>query len=103
MKGAHARESLVLQGVTEDYEQQLWEELNKLLADAIPAETSGDDAVNAMVALVNGADTEIAELYAQVRTIAWEQCEGYLWERLREDNPIAAVKRRLSIHLRPAR
>jgi hypothetical protein len=85
-----------LQGVTEDYERQLWEELNKLLADAIPAEASGDDAVDAMVALVNGADAEIAELYAQVRSIVWEQGEGYLWERLREDNPIAAVKRRLS-------
>lgn len=91
-----------LQGVTEEYEQQLWEELNKLLADAIPAEKSGEDAVNAMVALVNGADTEIAELYAQVRTIAWEQGEGYLWERLREDNPIAAVKRRLSGRLHSA-
>jgi hypothetical protein len=86
----------VLQGVTEEYERQLWEELNKLLADAIPAEASGDDAVDAMVALVIGADTEIAELYAQVRTIAWEQGEGYLWEKLRDDNPIATVKRRLS-------
>jgi hypothetical protein len=91
-----------LQGVTEDYERQLWEELNKLLADAIPADASGDDALNAMVALVNGADTEIRELYSQVRTIAWEQGEGYLWERLREDNPIAVVKRRLSGRLNPS-
>lgn len=74
-----------------------------LLADAIPADASGDDAVNAMVALVNSADTEISHLYDQVRTMAWEQGEGYLHERLREDNPIAEVKRRLSGRLRPSR
>lgn len=38
---------------------------------------------------------EIAVLYDQVRTVAWEGGEGYLRERLEEDNPIAAVKRRL--------
>lgn len=75
--------SASLQGVTEEYERQLWDELNKLLADEIPAEISGDEAIDATVALVNGASTENPRLYDQIRLMAWEEGEGYLHERLR--------------------
>ena len=83
-------------GLTEEYERQLWEELNLLLADVVPEGASEQDAERMFLLAVTGHDAEIADLYWQVRQLARDGGEGYLRERLEEDNPISAVGQRLA-------
>ena len=79
---------------TEVHERQLWEELNSLLADAVPDGASEAQAEDAILLAVMGHDAEIHELYEQVKRLARDEA-GYLRERLEEDNPISRVRRRL--------
>jgi surfactin synthase thioesterase subunit len=83
-----------MRAVTEEYERQLWEELNSLLADAIPEDASEADALRAIRVAVMGADLEIADLYERVWTMALE-CAPYLRGKLSEDNPVSAIRGRL--------
>lgn len=87
-------------GATEPYEQQLWEELNALLADAIPEGATREDAERMILLAVMGHDTEIHDLYQQVRMLARTQ-SGYLRERMAEDNPVSAVRQRLRFPVEP--
>lgn len=80
--------------VTRDYEQQLWEELNALLVDVVPAGATEARAEDAILLACMGHDLEIHNLYDQVKRLARERA-GYLRERLEEDNPVARVRRRL--------
>jgi hypothetical protein len=80
--------------LTEPYERQLWDELNSLLADAVPDGASESQAEDAILLAVMGHDSEIHELYEQVKRLARDRA-GYLRERLEEDNPVARVRRRL--------
>jgi hypothetical protein len=80
--------------VTEAYEQRLWEELNDLLADKVPEGATQRQADDAILFAVLGRDDQAGELYRQVRALAKRQA-GYLRERMEEDNPVAAVHRRL--------
>jgi hypothetical protein len=79
-----------MRAVTEDYEQQLWEELNSLLADAVPENASEDDAERAIMLAIMGHDTEIHNLHQTVR-----RRSGYLRGKLEEDNPVSRARRRL--------
>jgi hypothetical protein len=74
--------------VTEDYERQLWEELNSLLADAVPGNASEDEAERAiMLALMgNRSYPDVYDLHQTVLRLARER-SGYLHEKLEEDNP----------------
>jgi hypothetical protein len=85
-------------GVTEAYERRLWDELNSLLADAIPEGASEEDARRAVLLAVMGQDAEIHDLYEQVRRLARRQA-GYLRERLEDDNPVSAARQRLRFPL----
>jgi hypothetical protein len=78
----------------EDYERQLWKELNALLADAIPQEAKGDDAERAIMLALMGHDSEAHALHEQVRRLA-EDGDGYLREKLAEDNPVSRARRRI--------
>jgi hypothetical protein len=82
--------------VTEDHERQLWEELNSLLADAVPDGAGEVDAedLDAILFAVMGRNSELHALYERVRRLARDNA-GYLRERLEEDNPIARVRRRV--------
>jgi len=80
--------------VTEEYERRLWDELNTLLAEAVPAEASEAQAEDVILLAVMGHDAEIHDLYEQVRKLARDKA-GYLRDRLREDNPLSRVRRRL--------
>lgn len=80
--------------VTEDDEQQLWRELNLLLADVVPPGASEDEAERAVMLAIMGHDTAIHGLHEQVRRLARDQ-PGYLRERLEEDNRVSAARRRL--------
>jgi hypothetical protein len=83
-----------VRGVNEDYERQFWEELNSLLAEVVPSEGTEAEAEDAILVSVMGGDSEIANLYKQVRMLAWSSA-GYLRERMEDDNPVSAVRRRL--------
>jgi hypothetical protein len=87
-----------MKGVTEAYERQLWEELNGLLAEAIPEGVSREDAQRVVLLAVMGHDREIQDLYERVRRLARTEA-GYLRERMQEDNPVAAVRQRLRFSL----
>jgi hypothetical protein len=80
--------------VTEPYERRLWDELNSLLADAVPEGKSETEAENIILLALMGHDPEIHELYEQVKRLARDK-PGYLRERLEEDNPITRARRRL--------
>ena len=56
-----------MRAVTERYEQRLWDELNLLLADVIPAEAKGEEAEDAIMAALAGGDSEIATLYRKIK------------------------------------
>ena len=82
--------------VSEEHERQLWDELNSLLADAMPegaSEAEGED-LDAIVFAVMGHDSEIHALYERARKLARDNA-AYLRERFEEDNPIARARRRL--------
>lgn len=81
--------------VTEDYERQLWKELNLLLADAVPDDASGDEAERLIMLAIMGHDTEIHQLHETVRRLARERPAGYLRGKLDEDNPVSRARRRL--------
>lgn len=81
--------------ITEGYERQLWEELNSLLADAVPEGASGDDAERAIMLALMGHDSEVYALHQTVRRLARDGGYGYLRERLEEDNPVSRARRRL--------
>lgn len=83
-----------MRSITEGYERQLWEELNSLLADAVPDGASGDDAERAVMLAIMGHDSEIHALHQTIRQIARAR-SGYLSERLDEDNPVSRARRRL--------
>lgn len=87
-----------MSGATEPYERQLWEELNALLADAVPEGASQEDAERMMVLAVMGHDSEIHDLYERVRRLA-RTGAGYLRERMEEDNPVSALRQRLRLSL----
>ncbi len=80
--------------VTEPYEKRLWDELNSLLADAVPEGASEEEAENAILLALMGHDPEIYKLYEQVKRLVRAKA-GYLHDRLEEDNPIARARRRL--------
>jgi hypothetical protein len=80
--------------ITDPYERRLWDELNSLLADAVPEGTSETEAENIILLALMGHDPEIHELYEQVKRLARGK-PGYLRERLEEDNPITRARRRL--------
>lgn len=80
--------------VTEDYERQLWKELNSLLPEVVPEDATEAAAVDAIALAFMGHDLEISELYEQVKRLARDR-PGYLRERLEEDNPISRARRRL--------
>jgi succinate dehydrogenase/fumarate reductase flavoprotein subunit len=86
----------MMAGVTEDYERQLWEELNSLLADAVPENASEDEAERAiMLALMgNRGYPDVYDLHQTVQRLAREG-SGYLREKLEEDNPVSRARRRL--------
>lgn len=81
--------------VTEDYERQLWEELNSLLADVVPDDARPDDAERSIMLAIMGHDTEIHGLHETVHRLAGERPGGYLRDKLDEDNPVTAARRRL--------
>ena len=83
-----------MRAVTDGYERQLWEELNSLLADAVPEDASEDDAERAIMLAMMGHDTEIHDLHQTVRRLARER-SGYLRGKLEEDNPVSRARRRL--------
>jgi transcriptional regulator with XRE-family HTH domain len=80
--------------LTEEHERQLWEELNSLLAEAVPEGASDKQAEDAILLAVMGHDSEIHDLYERARRLARDKA-GYLRERMEEDNVIARVRRRL--------
>jgi len=80
--------------VTEGYERQLWDELNTLLADAVPEEAGEEESEDIVLFALMGRDPQVHRLYEQVRRLARDRA-GYLRERLEEDNPVARVRRRL--------
>jgi hypothetical protein len=81
--------------VTEAYEQRLWEELNLLLADAVPADATPEEAEDAVVRALTVPLTETSDLYERIRTLARTE-RGFLRDRMGEDNPITAAERRMT-------
>lgn len=81
--------------VTEDYERQLWEELNALLAEAVPQDATEVEAERSIMLAIMGHDTEIHELHETVRRLARDRPAGYLRGKLDEDNPVSRARRRL--------
>lgn len=79
---------------TEGYERQLWEELNSLLADAVPEDAREEEAERAIMLAIMGHDSEIHILHQTIRKLARAR-SGYLRERLEEDNPVSRARRRL--------
>lgn len=80
---------------TEESERQLWDKLNKLLADVVPEGAKEDAAERARMLALMGHDSEIHGLHERVRRLARERPAGYLRARLDEDNPVTAARRRL--------
>lgn len=82
-------------GVTEDYERQLWDELNSLLANVVPEGASQDDRERAIMLALMGHDREIHDLHDQVWRLSKKGGGGYLRGKLKEDNPVTQARRRL--------
>ncbi len=78
----------------EELAAKLWEELNSLLAGAVPHGASEKQAEDAILFAIMGSDTEIRDLYERVRRLARDR-PGYLCKRLEEPGPVARVRRRL--------
>ncbi|HEY5943363.1 MAG TPA: hypothetical protein VIT89_10960 [Solirubrobacterales bacterium] len=81
--------------VSEDYERQLWEELNSLLADVVPEGAAQEDRERAITLALMGHDHEIHDLHEKVWRLAKEGGAGYLRSKLKEDNPVTQARRRL--------
>lgn len=88
-----------MNAVTEEYEQQLWEELNSLLADVVPEDAGEDEAVRVIMLAMMGHDREITALHKTITRLAregrHEGAQGYLRQKLEEDNPVTQARRRL--------
>jgi hypothetical protein len=84
-----------IKAITDAYERRLWDELNLLLADAAPKGACREDAERSFLLAVTGHDAEIADLYWRVQRLARTE-QGYLRERMEEDNPVSAIRRRLA-------
>lgn len=80
--------------VTEGYERRLWEELNLLLADAVPPDATPPEAEDAVVRALTVPLTDATDLYEQIKRLACTE-RGYLRERMGEDNPVTAARRRM--------
>ncbi|HET7588677.1 MAG TPA: hypothetical protein VFK14_00615 [Solirubrobacterales bacterium] len=80
--------------VTEGYERRLWEELNLLLADAVPPDATPAEAEDAVVRALTVPLTETSDLYGRIKRLAYTE-RGYLRERMDEDNPVTAARRRM--------
>jgi hypothetical protein len=89
-----AQEEEHMRAITEGYERQLWEELNSLLADAVPDDASEDDAERTIMLAMMGHDSEIHTLHRTIQHLARSR-SGYLRERLEDDSPITRARRRL--------
>lgn len=83
-----------MRAVTVEYEQRLWDELNTLLAEAVPEDATEDEAQDVILLAIRGHDTEIYELYERVKRLAKSE-GGYLRDRMKEDNPITRAQKRL--------
>lgn len=81
--------------VTDGYEQQLWEELNILLAEVVPDCATKDQAERAIMLAVLGHDPAVADLHDTIVRLAREGEQGYLRAKLDEDNPVSRARRRL--------
>jgi hypothetical protein len=81
--------------VTEAYEERLWDELNLLLADEVPADASPSEAEDAIVQALRVPLTDTNDLYERIKRLAWSE-RGYLRERMAEDNPITAATWRMT-------
>ena len=81
--------------VSEDYERQLWDELNSLLADVVPEDADQDDRERAITLALMGHDREIHDLHEQIWRLAKNGGAGYLRGRLKEDNPVSQARHRL--------
>jgi hypothetical protein len=86
---------MTTRAVTEAYEERLWEELNLLLADAVPADATQEEAEDAVVRALTVPLTETSDLYERVRTLARTE-RGFLRDRMGENNPITAAARRMT-------
>ena len=82
--------------VTETEERQLWEELNRLLTEAVPPGSSPEEAERSQVLAAMGHDREVHDLYEQVRKLARTRA-GYLRDRLDEENPVSTIRQRLRL------
>jgi hypothetical protein len=80
--------------VTEDYERQLWDELNAVLLEVVPEGATQAEADDSILLALMGHDEEAHELYEHVKRLARDKA-GYLRERLEDDNPVARARRRL--------
>jgi uncharacterized protein YebE (UPF0316 family) len=85
---------MTMKAITKEYEQQLWKELNHLLADAVPEDASKDEGERTVMLAIMGHDTEIHALYEEVRRLARDR-DGYLRGKLEENNPLSRARRRL--------
>jgi hypothetical protein len=79
-------------GVTEEYERHLWDELNALLADV--AEGSEGDPEDAILFAMLGGNSEVRKVYLRLRKLARER-PGHLRDQLEGGNPIATAQRRM--------
>jgi hypothetical protein len=86
---------MTTRAVTEAYEERLWEELNLLLADAVPADATPAEAEDAIVRALTVPLTDTSDLYERITTLARTE-RGYLRTRMDEDNPITAATRRIT-------
>lgn len=86
---------MTTRAVTEAYEERLWEELNLLLADAVPTDATPEEAEDAVVRALTIPLTDTSDLYERIRTLARTE-RGFLRERMEEDNPITAAERRMT-------
>lgn len=80
--------------VTEAYEERQWEELNLLLADAVPEGATQAEAEDAVVVALRIPLTDTYELYERIKRLARTE-RGYLRDRMEEDNPVTAARRRM--------
>ena len=79
---------------TEKYERELWEELESLLADAVPDDANQEDAERAIMVAILAQDSRIHTLHRRIQNLARSR-SGYLRGRLEDDSPLTRARRRL--------